>query len=236
MGYAEPVSEIESRLLILRERIADACARAGRDPSSVALMGVSKNHPPASVAEAVRCGLRLFGENRIQEAKAKIPACTADLEWHFIGHLQSNKVRDAVDLFRVVQGVDTLDIAEALAKQAAKRDRIQPVLLEVNVSGEPSKFGWDPERLIEALPSLGGMDRLAIRGLMTIAPYAEDPELARPVFRRLRELRDRCSERLGTALPVLSMGMSGDMEVAIEEGSTLVRIGTALFGDRPVPQ
>lgn len=226
------MSEIESRLLILRERIAAACGRAGRDPSTVSLMGVSKNHPPAAVAEAVRGGLRLFGENRIQEAKAKIPGCATGLEWHFIGHLQSNKVRDAVDLFQVVQGVDTLDIAEALAKQAAKRDRTLAVLLEVNVSGEPSKFGWDPDRLLETLPALGRIPRLEFRGLMTIAPYAEDPERARPVFRRLRELRDRCSDVLGVPLPVLSMGMSGDMEVAIEEGSTLVRIGTALFGER----
>ncbi len=230
------MSEIESRLLNLRERIAAACGRAGRDPYTVSLMGVSKNHPPTAVAEAVRGGLRLFGENRIQEAKAKIPGCATGLEWHFIGHLQSNKVRDAVDLFQFVQGVDTLDIAEALAKQAVKRDRTLAVLLEVNVSGEPSKFGWDPDRLLETLPALGRIPRLEFRGLMTIAPYAEDPELARPVFRRLRELRVRCSDVLGLPLPVLSMGMSSDMEVAIEEGSTLVRIGTALFGERPVPQ
>lgn len=229
------MSGIESNLAQIRARIAAACERAGRETSSVALMGVSKNHPPEAVAEAARLGLRLFGENRIQEAKAKIPACPEGLEWQFIGHLQSNKVRDAVALFRTIQGVDSTAIAGEIDRHAAKRSLRMPVLLEVNVAGEASKFGWDPKRLLEALPELGSLAHLEIRGLMTIAPYSDDPEAARPFFRRLRELRDRCAALLGVPLPTLSMGMSGDMEVAIEEGATVVRIGTDLFGARPRP-
>jgi pyridoxal phosphate enzyme (YggS family) len=185
------------------------------------------------VAEAAAEGLTLFGENRIQEAKVKIPQCPGRLEWHFIGHLQSNKARDAVSLFRVVQGVDSLALAEELQKQAAKQARSLPILLEVNVAGESSKFGWHPERLLAEFLPLNALSRLEVHGLMTIAPYAVDPERVRPVFRRLRELRDRCADLLGAPLPVLSMGMSGDLEVAIEEGATLVRVGTALFGERP---
>lgn len=227
------MSEFETNLQSIRGRIAAACDTARRDPASVALMAVSKNHPPERIAEAARAGLTLFGENRIQEARAKIPLCPGHLEWHFIGHLQSNKARDAVSLFRVVQGVDSVVLAAELQKQAEKQARQVPVVLEVNVAGEASKFGWNPERLLSDLAVVNGFKRLEIQGLMTIAPYCEDPERARPFFRRLRELRDRCADLLGAPLPVLSMGMSGDLEVAIGEGSTLVRVGTALFGERP---
>lgn len=196
-------------------------------------MAVSKNQSPERVAEAAAAGLTLFGENRVQEAKLKIPQCPGRLEWHFIGHLQSNKARDAVGLFRVVQGVDSLALAAELQRQATKLARSLPVLLEVNVAGESSKFGWNPERLVAEFLELNALSRLEIHGFMTIAPYAVDPERVRPVFRRLKELRDRCEDLLGAPLPVLSMGMSGDLEVAIEEGATLVRVGTALFGERP---
>ena len=196
-------------------------------------MAVSKNQSPELVAQAASAGLTLFGENRIQEAKVKIPLCPGQLEWHFIGHLQSNKSRDAVSLFHVVQGVDSLALAEELQKQAIKQARSLPILLEVNVAGESSKFGWNPDRLLAELLQLNALNRLEVHGLMTIAPYAVDPEQVRPIFRRLRELRDRCTDLLGAPLPVLSMGMSGDLEVAIEEGATLVRVGTALFGERP---
>jgi pyridoxal phosphate enzyme (YggS family) len=212
-----------------------ACERAGRAVESVELIGVSKNHPAESVTEAVRLGLTLFGENRIQEAKAKIPLSPGSARWHFIGHLQTNKAKDAMTLFQMVQGVDSLDVAHELQKQAVKQARRMSILLEVNVAGESSKFGWHPDAVLEALPALNALDRLELRGLMTIAPYSTDPERARPFFRNLRELRDRCAERLGAPLPVLSMGMSGDLEVAIEEGSTMVRIGTDLFGSRPRP-
>jgi len=227
------VSVIESNLQLIQQRIAIACDRAGRPPASVTLMAVSKNHPPESVAEVARLGVGVFGENRIQEAKAKIPLCPGHLEWHFIGHLQSNKARDAVSLFRVIQGVDSAPLAAEIQRQAERQARKIPVLLEVNVAGEASKFGWNPDRLTEQVGGLRIHPRLEIQGLMTIAPYCEDPERARPYFRKLRELRDQCAQILETPLPVLSMGMSGDLEVAIEEGSTLVRIGTALFGERP---
>ena len=162
-------------------------------------MAVSKNQPPSRVAEAASEGLTLFGENRVQEAKIKIPQCPGRLEWHFIGHLQSNKARDAVGLFQVVQGVDSLALAEELQKQAAKQARSLPILLEVNVAGESSKFGWNPERLLTEFLQLNALSRLEVHGLMTIAPYSVDPERVRPVFRRLRELRDRCAELLGMA-------------------------------------
>lgn len=227
------MSELQENLTRIRSRIDQACERSGRQPDSVRLMAVSKNQPPERVAEAASAGLTLFGENRIQDAKVKIPLCPGQLEWHFIGHLQSNKSRDAVSLFQVVQGVDSLALAEELQKQAIKQARSLPILLEINVAGESSKFGWNPDRLLAELPQLNALNRLEVHGLMTIAPYAVDPEQVRPIFRRLRELRDRCTDLLGAPLPVLSMGMSGDLEVAIEEGATLVRVGTALFGERP---
>ena len=227
------MSELQENLTRIRSRIDQACKRSGRQPDSVRLMAVSKNQSPELVAQAASAGLTLFGENRIQEAKVKIPLCPSQLEWHFIGHLQSNKSRDAVSLFHVIQGVDSLALAEELQKQAIKQARSLPILLEVNVAGESSKFGWNPDRLLAELLQLNALNRLEVHGLMTIAPYAVDPEQVRPIFRRLRELRDRCTDLLGAPLPVLSMGMSGDLEVAIEEGATLVRVGTALFGERP---
>ena len=227
------MSELQENLTRIRSRIDQACERSGRQPDSVRLMAVSKNQSPELVAQAASAGLTLFGENRIQEAKVKIAQSPSQLEWHFIGHLQSNKSRDAVSLFHVVQGVDSLALAEELQKQAIKQARSLPILLEVNVAGESSKFGWNPDRLLAELLQLNALNRLEVHGLMTIAPYAVDPEQVRPIFRRLRELRDRCTDLLGAPLPVLSMGMSGDLEVAIEEGATLVRVGTALFGERP---
>ena len=227
------MSELQENLTRIRSRIDQACERSGRQPDSVRLMAVSKNQSPERVAEAASAGLTLFGENRIQEAKVKIAQSPSQLEWHFIGHLQSNKSRDAVSLFHVVQGVDSLALAEELQKQAIKQARSLPILLEVNVAGESSKFGWNPDRLLAELLQLNALNRLEVHGLMTIAPYAVDPEQVRPIFRRLRELRDRCTDLMGAPIPVLSMGMSGDLEVAIEEGATLVRVGTALFGERP---
>jgi PLP dependent protein len=229
------MSALAERLQSIRQRIASACDRSGRPVASVELMGVSKNHPAEAVSEAVQLGLTLFGENRIQEARAKIPLSPPSARWHFIGHLQSNKARDAVALFEMVQGVDSLELARELQKQAQKQSRRLAILAEVNVAGESTKFGWTPETLLAGLPAMASSDRLDLKGLMTIAPYATDPETARPVFRRLRELRDQCEQQLQCSLPILSMGMSGDLEVAIEEGATLVRVGTALFGDRPRP-
>ena len=224
--------DLASNIAELQKRIGAACARAGRVAGSVTLMAVSKTHPPAAVAEAAAAGLRVFGESKIQEARLKIPQCPGHLRWHFIGHLQSNKCREAVELFSMIQGVDSLALAREINKRADQAAKTMPVLLEVNVAGEASKFGYQPEALLAEWAELNALSRLEIHGLMTIPPYATDPEKARPHFRRLRELKGRCEELLGAPLPQLSMGMSGDFEVAIEEGATIVRIGTALFGKR----
>ena len=228
-----PSVELANNLSLIRQRIDDACVRASRLPTDVQLMAVSKNQPPNRVGEAAALGLTLFGENRVQEARVKIPQCPGHLTWHLIGHLQSNKARDAARMFAMVQSIDSLRLAQELGKFAEQQARQLPVLLEVNVSGESSKFGWNPTALTAELPLVNALRRVEIHGLMTIAPYSTDPERARPVFRRLRELRVQCEQILGAPLPVLSMGMSGDFEVAIEEGATLIRVGTALFGERP---
>lgn len=219
----------------LQQRVAAACARAGRDPATVAVLAVTKGQPPEVVAAAAALGLRLFGENRVQEAKAKIPLCPSRLEWHMIGHLQTNKCRDAVALFQMVHSVDSLRLARELNKWAEKAGRTIPILLEANIAGESSKFGYAPEQLLAELKELNALPRLEIHGLMTMAPWTPDPEKVRPVFRQLRELKQRCEAALGAPLPHLSMGMTNDFEVAIEEGATIVRVGTALFGPRPVP-
>lgn len=224
--------DLAANLNRIQERIAAACARAGREPASVTLLAVSKTQPPEAVGEAARLGLTLFGENKVQEAKAKIPLCPGRLRWHMIGHLQSNKCRDAVELFEMIEGVDSLSLAEEINKRAEQAAKTMPILLEVNIVGEASKFGYRPERLLAELGQLNALPRLEIHGLMTIPPWAPEPEKVRPLFRQLRELKQRCEESLGAPLPHLSMGMSGDFEVAIEEGATIVRIGTALFGER----
>lgn len=226
---------LRENLASVRQRIERACQRVNRDPASVILIAVSKNQSPDRISEAVDCGLTLFGENRVQEAKAKVPLCSGRARWHFIGHLQSNKARDAASLFDMIQSVDSLALGSELQKQADKLARTLRVLLEVNVAGESSKFGWHPEKVLTELQAFNRLNRLELHGLMTVAPYSSDPEKVRPIFRRLRELRDRCADRLGAPLPELSMGMSGDLEVAIEEGATIIRVGTALFGPRVRP-
>ena len=212
--------------------MAAACQRAGRAPETVTLLAVSKTHPAETIQAAVDCGQIFFGESKIQEAKAKIPLCPGRARWHFIGHLQSNKVRDAVELFEMIQSVDGLPLAQEISKRAGQAARTTPILLEVNVAGEASKFGYRPEKLLAELKEVNALPRIEIHGLMTVPPYATDPEKARPHFRRLRELKLECEQILGAPLSHLSMGMSGDFEVAIEEGATMVRIGTALFGPR----
>jgi pyridoxal phosphate enzyme (YggS family) len=225
--------DLAGNLAQVRERIAAACVRANRDPSSVELLAVTKTHPPGVVSEAARLGLSLFGENKIQEAKSKIPLCPARLRWQMIGHLQSNKTRDAVALFSMIQSVDSMHLAEEIDKRAEQASKTMPILLEVNIVGEASKFGYKPEQLLRDFQQLNALRRIEIHGLMTIPPWSPLPERVRPVFRRLRELRIQCEQILGAPLPHLSMGMTDDFEVAIEEGATIVRIGTALFGQRP---
>jgi pyridoxal phosphate enzyme (YggS family) len=223
---------LADNLGVLQERIHAACGRAGRDPTSVTLLAVTKSHPPEVVAAAARLGLNLFGENKVQEARAKIPLCPGKLRWHFIGHLQSNKCRDAVELFEMIQSVDSLALAQEITKRAEQAAKTMPILLEVNVVGEASKFGYAPEKLLAELETINALPKIEIHGLMAVPPWSSEPEKSRPHFRRLRELKARAEQVLGVPLPHLSMGMSGDFEVAIEEGATMVRIGTALFGPR----
>jgi pyridoxal phosphate enzyme (YggS family) len=225
--------DLAANLEHVRHRIAAACERARRDPSGVTLVAVSKGQPPEVVRAAADLGLTIFGENKVQEAKAKRSLCPGRLHWHMLGHLQSNKARDAVHCFEWIHSVDSLPLAVELQKQADKAAKHIPILLEVNVAGEASKFGYRPEALLADLPALNALTRLEIHGLMTLAPWTSEPEKVRPAFRRLRELKTEAEQLLGAPLAHLSMGMSGDFEVAVEEGATLVRIGTALFGARP---
>ncbi len=210
----------------------DACGRSGRDPNSVTLLAVTKSQPPEVVSEAASLGLTLFGENKVQEAKAKIPLCPGRLRWHLIGHLQTNKCRDAVELFAMIQSVDSLHLAEEINNRAEQASKTMPIFLEVNAAGEATKFGYRPEQLEAEIAQVNALPRLEIHGLMTVPPWTPDPEKVRSVFRQVRELKERCEQILGAPLPHLSMGMTGDFEVAIEEGATMVRIGTALFGPR----
>ena len=224
--------DLVANLTKIRERIAAACARANRDSATVTLLAVTKTQPPEVVSDAARLGLTVFGENKVQEAKSKIPLCPGRLTWHMIGHLQSNKARDALGLFSMIHSIDSLALAEELNKRAEQASKTIPILLEVNIVGEASKFGYKPEQLLSDFERLNALPRLEVHGLMTLPPWTTLPERVRPVFRKLRELKCECEQRLGAPLPQLSMGMSGDFEVAIEEGSTIVRIGTALFGER----
>ena len=223
---------LAANLETIQQRIRAACDRADREPNSVTLLAVSKTHPPETIKAAADCGQIFFGENKVQEAKAKIPLCPGKLRWHFIGHLQSNKCRDAVELFEMIQSVDSLTLAQEINKRAEQAARRMPVLMEVNVAGEASKFGYQPERLLVDLKEINLLPRLEIRGLMTVPPWSPEAEESRPHFRRLRELKERAEAVLGVPLSHLSMGMSGDFEIAIEEGATMVRVGTALFGPR----
>ena len=209
-----------------------ACDRCDREPNSLTLLAVTKTQPPEIVSAAAELGLLVFGENKVQEAKAKIPLCPGKLRWHFIGHLQSNKCRDAVHLFQMIQGVDSVSLAQEISQRAGEAAKTMPVLLEVNLAGEASKFGYPPKALLAELNAINALPRIEVHGLMTVPPWSPDAEQSRPHFRRLRELKAECEQVLGAPLPHLSMGMSGDFEVAIEEGATMVRIGTALFGPR----
>ncbi|MGO9862828.1 MAG: YggS family pyridoxal phosphate-dependent enzyme [Terriglobales bacterium] len=234
MSIAENIAQV-------REQIAAAARRAGRNPSDVTLMGVSKTFPVECIREAYAAGLRVFGESRVQEFAGKADALRdlPDAEWHLIGHLQSNKAAKAVELFDAVDSVDSARMAEKLNAVAESAGKILPVLIEINVGGEQAKSGVvtgsdELEQILQGAPRWGNLE---IRGLMTVPPYTEDPEGARAYFRQLRQVRDGIGARglpkIGMA--ALSMGMSHDFQVAIEEGSTCVRVGTAIFGERPKP-
>jgi PLP dependent protein len=224
--------DLAANLETIRLRIKAACDHSDREPNSLTLLAVTKTQPPEIVNAAAELGLLVFGENKVQEAKAKIPLCSGKLRWHFIGHLQSNKCRDAVQLFQMIQSVDSLSLAREINKRAEEAARAMPVLLEVNLAGEASKFGYQPQALLAELSQISSLPRIEVQGLMTVPPWTPDAENSRHHFRQLRELKMECEQILGAPLPHLSMGMSGDFEVAIEEGATMVRIGTALFGQR----
>ncbi len=223
---------LAENLEIVRASIAEAASKAGRAASEIELIAVSKTHPPESVHEALDAGLLLFGESRVQEARAKISLLPGRARWHFIGHLQKNKVRHALPLFELFHGIDSLELARDLNRIADEAGAFPKVLIEVNVAGESSKFGFTPERVRAQMEELLALDRVQIEGLMTIAPFAPEAEASRPHFAALRELRERLQAEFRVPLPRLSMGMSGDFTVAIEEGATLVRVGTAIFGKR----
>lgn len=233
-------NEIAGRLALLRERVAASAQRAGRNPEEIRLIGVTKTVGAERIAAAYRAGIREFGENYVQEAREKIPAVVTALsdaldgendfpEWHFIGHLQSNKAKYAVELFSTIQTVDNWGLAEEIAKRAANKGQIQRILLEVNLARDPMRAGVLPEDAPLLAEKVAALPSVALAGLMGMAPFSADPEASRPSFRALRELYEGLPER---NRQILSMGMSGDFEIAIEEGANRIRLGTALFGSR----
>ena len=227
------MTNLSNRLESVQAAIGEAAARSGRAPGEIELVAVSKTHPPEAVLEALDAGQTLFGESRIQESRAKISLLPSRARWHFIGHLQKNKIRQALALgFELIHGIDSLDLARDLNRIATEEGARPRLLLEVNLAGEVSKFGFNPDQLRLQMESLLALDRLEIEGLMTITPVTAEAEGARPYFAQLRELRDSLQGEFQVPLPHLSMGMSGDYAVAVEEGSTLVRVGSAIFGLR----
>lgn len=228
------MSDVAENIREVKDRIAAAALRAGRDPSEVKLMGVTKTVDDERIMESIRAGIDIIGENYVQEAKRKIEKMGRSVPWHLIGHLQTNKAKYAVKLFDMVHSVDRPALAQELDRRVGLINASVNILIEVNVSGEGSKSGVAPEQAIELVRQAAGLPHLRIKGLMTMAPWFDNQEKARPYFRRLRELRDTvAAENIpGVEMRELSMGMSGDYEVAVEEGATIVRIGTRIFGAR----
>ena len=235
-GILASVSDIAANLNEVRERIASAAMRAGRDPNEIKLVAVSKTHPGSVIQDAIGAGLAVFGENKVQEAELKIGDVGREgTEWHLVGHLQSNKARKAVQLFDVVQSVDSLELAQRLERICEEDNRaVLSVLVQVDLAGEATKSGIPEFELGELVEFLRGCKHLRFEGLMALPPFFDDPEATRPYFRRLRKIRDRLLSigAFANGRGELSMGMSHDLEVAIEEGATIVRVGTAIFGER----
>lgn len=226
--------DFDEILTEVRARVDAACKRVGRNPDDVEIVAVTKTHGAEVVQEAWNAGLQIVGENKVQEAAWKKPASVSGPSWHLIGHLQGNKVRPALELFDFIHSVDSIALADRINRVADDIGAAPHILLEVNVSGEKSKSGMKPEEVAPTVEHImRNCPRVTVEGLMTMAPFSENPEDARPYFRRLRELRDAVEKELNVGLPRLSMGMSGDFEVAVEEGATWVRLGTILFGERP---
>jgi PLP dependent protein len=227
---------IAENLERVREQITQAAAKAGRLLNEIELVAITKTHPAEKVREAVEAGHTVFGESRVQEARAKIPELPSNLRWHFVGHLQKNKIRHALPLFELFHGVDSLALAQEMNRIAAEDGERPRLLLEVNVAGEGSKFGFKAETLRAEIGFLLALPRLSIEGLMCIPPLAEEAEVSRKFFMQLRELRDSLEKEFDVTFPHLSMGMTQDFSIAVEEGATLVRVGTAIFGERPKRQ
>jgi pyridoxal phosphate enzyme (YggS family) len=230
------MSSILDNLERVREQIAQAAAKAGRDVEDVELVAIAKTHPAEKVREAVEGGQTLFGESRVQEARAKITELSSNIRWHFVGHLQKNKVRQALPLFEMIHSVDSFALAQDINRIAEEEGLFPRVLLEVNVAGEGSKFGFASDDLREQMEMLLALPRLSIDGLMCIPPLAVESEDSRKFFVQVRELRDSLEKEFNMKLPQLSMGMTQDFPIGIQEGATLVRVGTAIFGERPKKQ
>lgn len=230
------MNDISSRLQLVREQVAAAARNAGRDPDDVELVAVSKAHGPPAVREAFDAGQRVFGESRAQEMIAKVPGLPSATRWHFIGHLQKNKIRKILPLVELIHAVDSVELAMEIDRIGGELGLFPRVLLEVNMAGEQTKFGFTPAAVRQQIERLLVLPRVQIEGLMTIAPIAERAEDARPIFAELRALRDSINREASSLLTTLSMGMSGDFVVAVQEGATLVRVGSAIFGPRSNPQ
>jgi pyridoxal phosphate enzyme (YggS family) len=229
--YWRIMSQIRENLQRVRERIEGAARRAGRDPKDVRLVAVSKTVEVERIREAIDAGVTILGENYVQEAQRKIEQIGKPVSWHFIGHLQSNKAKYAVNLFEAIHSLDSQSLAEELDRRAERANVRMKVMIEVNLSGEATKFGTEEEKVFQLARRLGELRHLSLEGLMTMPPYVEDPEVNRPYFIQLRTLKEKMAKE-GILLGELSMGMSNDFEVAIEEGATYVRVGTAIFGAR----
>jgi pyridoxal phosphate enzyme (YggS family) len=222
---------IKENLLRVRERIEKAARKAGRDPDTVKLVAVSKTAEVARIKEAIEAGVSILGENYVQEAQKKIEEIGRAVSWHFIGHLQSNKAKYAIRLFDVIHSIDSVTLAEELNRRAEPSDRVIKVMIEVNLAKEATKFGTDEEKVLNLGKKIQHLKHLSLEGLMTMPPYFDSPEMSRPYYIALRELKEKMA-REGIPTKELSMGMSNDFEIAIEEGATYVRVGTAIFGPR----
>jgi PLP dependent protein len=229
--FWDPMATIRDNLLRVRERIERAAQKAGRDRKEIALVAVSKTVEVDRIKEAIEAGVSILGENYVQEAEKKIEALGKSVSWHFIGHLQSNKAKYAVRLFDAIHSIDSIPLAEELDRRAAQSDRVIKVMIEVNLSKEATKFGADEERVLNLARRIQDLGHLSLEGLMTMPPYFDSPEMSRPYYVALRELKEKMIKE-GIPLKELSMGMSNDFDIAIEEGATYVRVGTAIFGAR----
>jgi len=225
------MSTIRENVLGVMERIEKAARRAGRDPKEIKLVAVSKTVEAARVKEAIEAGVSILGENYVQEAQKKIEVIGRPVAWHFIGHLQSNKAKYAVHLFDMIHSIDSLTLAQELNRRAEQEGQVVKVMIEVNISGEATKFGTDEEKVLSIIKGILSLNHLSLEGLMTMPPYFDSPEMSRPYYIKLRDLKEKMAKE-GISLKELSMGMSNDFEIAIEEGATYVRVGTAIFGAR----